>query len=75
MTDPFRRDRPNPTSADGRPMNGVVRASFEAHCAGCETAYTGLGHTASGAAVRLRRDGWTRRGGLWRCAACSEGAR
>lgn len=71
-SDPARFDVPNGTHRDGKPMNGALHVSHEVHCAGCEQPSLGLSHLVSIANAQLRREGWRRRGGLWRCGGCSK---
>ena len=59
-------------SGDGRPLNGVIRAQHEVHCAGCEEAYLGLGRTVAEARTELRKEGWRTLRDLWVCPSCWE---
>lgn len=63
-------ERVGGVARDGRRMNGVIRTQHEVHCAGCETAYLGLGGTVREAQVELRKSGWHTRQGLWVCEEC-----
>ena len=56
--------------SDGRPLNGVIRAAYEVHCAGCEYAVLGLGDTVANAERELRSAGWATKNRLWMCSDC-----